>query len=177
MRWPTVVREWGSTPAERERAYPCDRVMPQGGDTMFRAVSVAAPAPLVFRWLCQMRVAPYSYDLLDNRARRSPQELTPGLDELEIGQRLMIFKLVDFEPERSLTLFSRGRLFGDVAATYSAEPDGPERSRLIVKFVVDYSNMGLQRHLMSKILPPGDLVMMRRQLLNFKRLAERDAAA
>lgn len=177
MRWPAVVREWGSTPAERERSYPCDRVMPQGNDTMFRAVSVAAPAPLVFRWLCQMRVAPYSYDLLDNLGRRSPQELTPGLDELEVGQRVMIFKLVDFEPDRSLTLFSRGQVFGNVVTTYAVEPDGLDSSRLIVKLVVDYSNMGPQRHLMSRILPPGDLVMMRRQLLNFKRLAERDAAA
>jgi hypothetical protein len=176
MGWPAVVREWGSTPAERARGYPCDDVVPHG-DTMYRAVDVDAPAPLLFRWLCQMRVAPYSYDLLDNLGRRSPQALTPGLDQLALGQRFMIFRLVAFEPGRSLTLFSKGRVFGDVAATYASEPDGLERSRLVVKLTVDYSNMGAQRHLMSRILPPGDLFMMRRQLLNLKRLAERDALA
>src|SRR5262249_6937940 len=75
VAWPDT-RTWGSTPAERRMQFPCDRHLPACDDALFRAVSVAAPAPLLFRWLCQLRVAPYSYDWLDNFGRRSPRQLT-----------------------------------------------------------------------------------------------------
>jgi hypothetical protein len=69
--------EWGSTAAERAASYPCEEFVPGATLSVFRAIDVAAPVPVVFRWLCQLRIAPYSYDLLDNLGRRSPTELTP----------------------------------------------------------------------------------------------------
>lgn len=173
--WPSFVTEWGSTPAERGRSYPCDRLLPGAETTLFRAVDVAAPAALGFRWLCQLRVAPYSYDLLDNFGRRSPQRQTPGLDRLEAGQRVMtIFRLVEFEPGRSLTILSRSRLLGDVACTYEAAPRGERSSRIVLK-ILALPPGGAGGLVMRTLLPPGDLVMARRQLLNLKGLAERDA--
>jgi hypothetical protein len=80
---------WGSTPAERELPYPCDRYIAHPHGAYFRAVDVDAPAAIVFRWLCQLRVTPYSYDWIDNFGRRSPQTLTPGLEQLELGQTFM----------------------------------------------------------------------------------------
>jgi hypothetical protein len=174
--WPSTIRRWGSTPAERSRAYGCDVVLPDADDALFRAVEIHASAPVVFRWLCQLRRAPYSYDRLDNRGRRSPQELTPGLDALEVGQRVMsIFRLVSFEPGRSITLLHDGRHFGRVAVTYAVEPIDVQRSRLVAKLAVQHAGrVGLRAALMRLLLPPGDLVMMRRQLLNLKGLAERN---
>lgn len=175
--WPSFVTSWGSTASERAAPYPCDALLPAAETTLWRAVDVAAPAPIVFRWLCQLRAAPYSYDLLDNFGRRSPQELTPGLERLEAGQRVMtIFRLVEFEPGRSLTVVSRGPLFGEVACTYLVEPSGDRECRLVLKILARYPK-GLRRPLMRLVLPPGDLVMARRQLLNLKRLAERSPAA
>ncbi|HET7443126.1 MAG TPA: hypothetical protein VFJ57_00560 [Solirubrobacterales bacterium] len=175
--WPSFVTRWGSTAPERAAPYPCDALLAAAETTLWRAVDVAAPAAVVFRWLCQLRAAPYSYDLLDNFGRRSPQELTPGLERLEVGQRVMtIFRLAEFEPGRSLTVVSRGPLFGEVACTYRVEPSGEGASRLVLKILARYP-AGLRRPLLRLLLPPGDLVMARRQLLNLKRLAERSPAA
>ncbi|HET7122388.1 MAG TPA: hypothetical protein VFI17_14195 [Solirubrobacterales bacterium] len=178
MAWPAVVSEWGTVAAERERPYACDRLIEQPEMAMFRATDVAAPREVTFRWLCQLRAAPYSYDRLDNFGRRSPQRLTPGLERLEVGQRLMtIFRLVEFEPDASLTALHRGRLFGRVACTYWAKPVDAERSRIVVKIVCSTDRRGPLGALSRLLLPPGDLVMMRRQLLNLKELAEETAAA
>jgi hypothetical protein len=172
MAWPALVRQWRSTPAERATPFPCDQYLPDADDTMFRAIDVEAPQAVVFRWLCQLRAAPYSYDLLDNLGTNSPQELTPGLERLEEGQRFMtIFRLAEFDPGRSLTIVSDGRVFGRVACTYRADALDDRRSRLVVKLLVAYPGLP-HGPLVRLVGPPGDLVMMRRQLLNLRDLAE-----
>jgi hypothetical protein len=162
-----VIRTWGSTAAERALPQPCDELVPEPDDAAYRAVSVAAAPHVVFRWLCQLRVAPYSYDLLDNLGRRSPRTLTPGLDDLAVGQRFAtIFRLASFEPDRHITILTTGNR---VAVTYAVRPHG-EGSRLLVKLVVRYPRW--LRGPLRDAAVAGDLVMMRRQLLNFRRLAE-----
>ena len=89
---------------------------------------------------------------------------------------MRIFTLVDFAKNRHLTLrIKHGTgafsLFGDLAITYLIVPESPERCRLLVKIVARYPR-GFTGALMRRGLPWGDLVMMRRQLLNFRRLAE-----
>lgn len=177
MTWPSAVTEWGSTPAERAQPFPCDWLIPEPYLEGFRALDVAAPADVTFRWLCQLRVAPYSYDWLDNWGRRSPQELTPGLEQLHEGQRMMsIFRLIEFEQDRQITLVSKGRLFGTVGCTYRVD-SAAGHSRIVVKVLAGSGPRGPHAPLLRLILPPGDLIMMRRQLLNLARLAERSAAA
>ena len=173
----SVAKTWGTDVAERALPFPCDRYLDQPDGVYFRGVTIHAGAPAIFRWLCQMRVAPYSYDLIDNGRRRSPRTLTPGMDTLAVGQSMMrIFTLVDFAPDRHVTLrIKHGggafRLFGDLAVTYLIVPLETDRGRLLVKMVVRYPR-GLRGALMRWGLPWGDLLMMRRQLLNFKALAE-----
>ena len=170
----TVARIWGSTPAEREAAYPCDRHVPSIDDQLFRAVDVEAPAAVAFRWLCQLRVAPYSYDLIDNRGRRSPRSLTPGVEQLEAGQRFMrIFELVEFEHGSDLTLrIVRAQgVFGNLAVTYRVVPMTERSCRMVVKIVV---TDGFGR-LPDRLAPSLDLFMMRKQLRTLKELAEAEA--
>jgi hypothetical protein len=171
------IATWGSTASERAMPFACDRHLAAPDLELYRAVDVAAPAPVVFRWLCQLRVAPYSYDWIDNFGRRSPRDLVPGLEELEVGQRVMrAFELVEFEPDRHLTALARGdSLLGDVAATYLVVPGGTRRSRLVVKMVVGLPRWWPVRAAVRWLLPAGDLVMMRRQLLNLKGRAEASA--
>ncbi len=173
----SVAITWGTRPEEREGAWPCD-AWPEGeAEACYRGVSVAAPPERVFRWLCQLRAAPYSYDWIDNLGRRSPQQLTPGLERLEPGQSMMtIFRLRSFTPDRELTLTTGDgpgpAPFGRVGLTYRVVPDGPGASRLLAKLRFQ-PPPGLVGRLLAAFLPWGDLVMMRRQLLNLKRLAER----
>jgi hypothetical protein len=165
---------WGSTEEEQAASYPCDGLIDSPDRVLHRAVDVEAPADVVFRWLCQLRVAPYSYDWIDNFGRRSPRRLTPGLDELQLGQPVMtIFRLVDFEHGRSITLHSDTTVFGRVVVSYVVVPTADDRSRLVVKLAFK-APAGPYGSVLRTCLPTGDLVMMRKQLRTLKALAERE---
>jgi hypothetical protein len=166
------VYTWNSLPEERGASYPCDRYLGASDVVAFRAVDIDAPANVAFRWLCQLRVAPYSYDWIDNFGRRSPRVLTAGLERLHVGQPVMtIFRLAEFEPDRSLTICHTGRVFGRVAVTYQINSTGAQGCRLVVKLLVSLPRSPLRR-LLGPVLAAGDLIMMRRQLLNLKALSE-----
>ncbi|MEB3984109.1 hypothetical protein OQ968_22940 [Mycobacterium sp. 663a-19] len=157
---------WGTRPAERTTPLPCDALCPRGGVRADRAISIAAPPSTVFAWLCQLRVAPYSYDLLDNLGRKSPRTRDPELVRLEVGQRFMtMFELHSFVDGEWITLRAKG-----VAVTYAVRPEGAG-SRLHAR--VWFAGA----RLLARGLALGDLVMMRKQLLTLKALAEREAAA
>lgn len=178
-RAPSVAYIWGSTPAERKLSFACDRHLAEPDGVYFRAITVGAPAAVVFRWLCQLRATPYSYDWLDNLGRGSPQTLTPGLEQLELGQTFMtMFELVEFERDRHVTLLAhRFRwVFGEVCVTYLVVPAGEADSRIVVKLLGRYRTAA-GRLLLKPTMPWLDLFMMRRQLLNLQGLAERDARA
>ena len=164
---------WGCSPAEHARAHPADTLLDGPVVRLTRAVTIAAAPETTWRWLCQLSVAPYSYDRLDNWGRRSPREVTPGAEDLRVGQTMMsIFRLADLDPPWSLDLVTnpRGeRLFGPVAVGYRVDPD-PRGSRLVARVVC--SQAGAWSWARARLLAWGDLVMMRRQLLNLKELAE-----
>lgn len=173
----SLIHTWGTQPHERGRGFPCDQIIPSPHDALYRGVTIEAEPLVVFRWLCQLRVTPYSYDWIDNLGRRSPRQLTPGLEELAVGQDVMReFELIDFAQNQHLTLrIKQGtlahRVFGDVGVSYCTIADRGRACRLLVKMVVRYPR-GIVGWLTRFVMPFGDLVMMRRQLLNLKKLAE-----
>jgi hypothetical protein len=171
----TYGEAWGTTAAEQAAAYPVDRVLTEPDQWLFRAVDVDAPPAVTFRWLCQLREAPYSYDWIDNLGKQSPQELTPGLEVIEVGQECMtIFRIVDIEPGESITARAPDSVFGDVAVTYRVVPVGTAKSRIVAKLGITYPR-GFHGELMRDVLPAGDLLMMRKQLRTLAELAARDA--
>jgi hypothetical protein len=173
-----IATTWNVTPAEQAESLPCDEVTP-GGVRLDRAISIAAPPSVVFAWLCQMRVAPYSYDLLDNLGRRSPRTRTAELTNLAVGQpivrifgRIYVFELASFETDKHITMrlpdgsaMSRS---ASVSATYAVRPEG-QGTRLHARELYDGP------WLPGQALALVNLVMMRKQLLVLKKLAERDA--
>jgi hypothetical protein len=119
----------------------------------------------LWQWVSQIRIAPYSYDWIDNLGRRSPQQLV-GLPEPVVGEsfstaaRRPVGSIVAVQPPEHLT--------GEIMGTYMSYllvPDG-QSTRLLMKLVTAMSRW------LTPGLSVGDLVMARRQLLNLKRLAE-----
>ncbi|MEU8263179.1 hypothetical protein AB0C02_21430 [Micromonospora sp. NPDC048999] len=168
-------RVWNATPEEVAADYPCDRHLTVPFRSFVRAVDVAAPVPVVYRWLCQLKVAPYSYDLVDNLGRRSPRALTPGAEELTLGQKFLIFEVVDFVRDEHLTgLIAQRhrRSYGEVAVTYRVTP-GAGGTRLVGRLDVGATTVFEQAR--RAALAVGDALMGRKQLLTIKALAEATA--
>ncbi|WP_280834822.1 hypothetical protein [Mycolicibacterium frederiksbergense] len=154
---------WGATPQERTAALPCDALAPGAKTRADRAISIDASPSTVFGWLCQLRVAPYSYDLLDNFGRRSPRTRDPELTRLQVGQRFMqIFALHSFDEDEQITLQSPR-----AAVTYAVRARA-DHTRLHVRVWFEVPRI------IGSALALGDLVMMRKQLLTLRELAEKE---
>ncbi|GAC1434634.1 MAG: hypothetical protein NVSMB51_02290 [Solirubrobacteraceae bacterium] len=165
---------WGERAAERALPLPCDDLLAGPVFRLHRAIDVRAGAAQTFPWLCQLRAAPYSYDLLDNGGRRSPRSLDPALQALQSGQRFMtLFKLHSHVPGRQITLTSAPRL----ALTYALLGDAPDHCRLLVRICVAEPRGRAARAAYRYLLPAGDLVMMRKQLRTLASLAAGGVAA
>jgi hypothetical protein len=169
---------WNATCTERAARLPCDELMPDAV-RLDRAISIAAAPAMVFAWLCQLRVAPYSYDLLDNTGRRSPRTRSEELTDLAVGQpfvrifgRAYVFELATFAHNEHITLQPRQgsamSRFASVSNTYAVYPEA-DGTRLHVRVLFDGP------WLLGQTLALVNLLMMRKQLLVLKSLAERDA--
>ncbi|GAA1861716.1 hypothetical protein GCM10009836_47400 [Pseudonocardia ailaonensis] len=156
---------WGVTDAETRLHFPCDDVVPRPVLQAWRGVTVHAPPERVWPWIAQIRLAPYSYDWIDNLGRRSPQELrglpepTPGEPFSRSGGR-PLGRILSVTPGTQLT----ARIMG-AAMSYLLAPEGA-RTRLLLKVVTGGGR------LLAPFVSVGDLVMARRQLLKLKALAE-----
>ena len=163
---------WGVTDGEVSRHYACDDLVQRPTLEAWRGVTVRAEAAQVWARVRQVRLAPYSYDLVDNLGRRSPRELR-DLPEPVVGDPFTRAlgrdqgSVVAVEPGRQLT----ARIMGaHMSYAVDAVP-GTATARLVLKVAATTSTW------LAPALSLGDLVMARRQLLNLKALAEDDAHA
>ena len=159
---------WGVSRSETSRAYPCDDFVAAPTLQAWRGVYVEAPAEVVWPWVAQVRIGPYSYDWIDNRGRRSPRELA-DLPQPQVGDR---FTTVAGRPVGRIVSVDHGQqLTGKMGGTfmsYVLVPREPDGTRLLLKVV------GRTARWAAPWLSVGDLIMARRQLLNLKQLAERN---
>jgi hypothetical protein len=158
---------WGVSESETARSYPCDDFVASPTLQAWRGVRVEAPAEAVWPWVAQVRLAPYSYDWIDNLGRRSPQELV-CLPEPQVGDGFTtaggreLGRIVSVDPGKQLT----GTIMG-AFMSYVLVPQEHDTTRLLLKVVIRTTRWA------ALGLSVGDLIMARRQLLNLKRLAER----
>ena len=157
---------WGVTDAETRSRFGCDDVVPDPTLAAWRGVTVDAPPDAVWPWVGQIRVAPYSYDLVDNLGRRSPRRLL-GLDPPRVGEPFTATagrpqgEVLAVDPGRELT----GRILGAVMS-YRLDDGHDGTTRLLLKLVM------ARGRLLAPLVSVGDLVMARRQLLTVRELAE-----
>jgi hypothetical protein len=157
---------WGVTDDETRRRYPADDVVLGPAVNAWRGVTVRASAERLWPWVAQIRLAPYSYDWIDNLGRRSPSRLH-ALPDPVIGEHF-VAALGGRAYGRVLAVSAGEHLAGQIMGavmSYVLVPDG-STTRLLLKVV-----MRSPRPL-APLLLLGDLVMARRQLLNLARLAE-----
>ncbi|GAB3073124.1 hypothetical protein GCM10027053_43040 [Intrasporangium mesophilum] len=113
------LRTWGATPDELASDYPGDELIPDPDDWATMATTLPASPESVWRWLAQMggdRGGWYGRDWLDNNGKPSAEQIVPGWQDLEVGQRLSrvaapgqepgSFTAVRLEPNRTLVMRS-----------------------------------------------------------------------
>lgn len=159
---------WGVSDSEIVRAYPCDDFVTSPTLRAWRGVHIEAPAEAVWPWVAQVRLAPYSYDWIDNLGHRSPREPV-RLPEPHVGDRFTaaaggreLGRIVSVTPGKQLT----GAIAG-AFMSYVLVPQDHDTTRLLLKLVMRSNRW------VALGVSVGDLIMARRQLLNFKKLAER----
>ena len=157
---------WGVSHSETVRSYPCDEFVESPALQAWRGVRVEAPAAAVWPWVAQVRLAPYSYDWIDNLGRRSPRELA-GLREPRVGERFTtaggreVGRILSVDRGKHLT----GTIMG-AFMSYVLVPEERRTTRLLLKVVMQTARWK------APALCVGDLIMARRQLLNLKQLTE-----
>jgi hypothetical protein len=163
---------WGVTQTETTLRYPCDDLVPDPVLEAWRGVTVRAGPEYVWPWVAQIRLAPYSYDWIDNFGRRSPQNLR-GLPEPVAGESFTgalggrrLGRIVAVKSGEHLT----GSIMGAVMSYVLVSVDDGRQTRLLLKLVTAGGRV------LAPLLSVGDLIMARRQLLNLAALAERTAA-
>ena len=146
---------------------------------LLRCIEVRADASNIFVWLKQLRVAPYSYDCIDNRCRKSPEFIIENLPPLKVNTHyLLAFHIFEFEENSfiacrfcepinpPLTLYMKG-LFIE----YRIVEQGT-RTKLWSK-IKGYFNTDISSKGFFFIFSVVNKIMMVRQLKNIKKLSER----
>lgn len=112
------MKDWGTRPTERTRAYPGDDVISAPNYEAMMAVDVRAPPEAIWPWLMQLgrgRGGLYSYDWLDRLFgyldAPSAKTLLPGLRPLQPGDQIPVgtnpkrfFPVRAVQPNRALVL-------------------------------------------------------------------------
>jgi hypothetical protein len=145
---------------------------------LLRCIEIRAHASDIFAWLKQLRIAPYSYDFLDNRFRKSPDYIIENLPPLKVNTHyLLAFHIFEFEENSFIVcrfcepinppvnLYMKGLFF-----EYRIVEQGT-KTKLWCK-IKGYFNTDISSKGFFFIFSVVNKIMMARQLKNIKRLSE-----
>ena len=198
LQW--LGRSYGATRAERHRRLPGDELIGDPMAVTTHAITVGAPAELIWPWLVQMgwhRGAWYTAEWVDRLLfpanRPSADRIVPGLQHLAAGDHVpdgppesgCEFTVAKLEPGRHLVLHSEAHLPPGWKERFGAWIDWTWA------FVLDDLENGKTRFLFRSrgragpawvaaayllVIIPVDFVMSRQMLRGVKARAERTTA-
>jgi len=149
---------------------------------LLRSIEIPANPSDIFVWLNQLRVAPYSYDFIDNRSRKSPGYIIENLPPLKINNHfLLAFHVFGFEENT----FIAGRFclpinppldryMKDMFIEYRIV-EQKSKTRLWCK-IKGYFNKDLSSKGFFVTFSVVDKIMMARQLRKIRKLSEQSSA-
>lgn len=169
---------WGATQKEVEHALPGDDIVPAPSFNATRAVTIHTSAEYIYPWIVQMgmnRAGWYSYDVLDNLARKSAEIILPEYQDPQAGD------LVPMSPDGRYGIWVkdfRKNLWmlwwdqkGDTSWVWVIDQQGPDRCRLLTRVRMKYRWLSFSAPF-NLLVEFFDLPMMRKCMLGIKRRAE-----
>lgn len=183
---------WGATDEEVAMRLPGDDIVAHPNMNSTRAITVDAAPEDIWPWLVQMgkgRGGLYSYDWLDIAFRyldrASATEILPEFQQLKPGALIPMgrddttaddFYVHSVEQNRALVIGANEAPMRDkVSWAIVLFPVGIDKTRLIMRVRGDIE-MSPKGVVLYGLLEPAAFVMLRKQMLNLKKLAEKTRA-
>ena len=149
---------------------------------LLRCIEIHADASDIFVWLKQLRIAPYSYDFIDNRYRKSPDYIIENLPPLKVNTHyLLAFHIFEFEENSFIVCrFCEpinppvNLYMKDLFFEYRIGEQGT-KTKLWCKIKGHFNNDIFSKGFFF-IFSVVNKIMMARQLKNIKKLSELSAS-
>ena len=187
---------WGASDLEVRQAWPGDELSPAPAYVATRAVTIQAPAELVWRWVVQVgqdRAGFYSYTWLENLVRADMHNADRTLDEWQIrnvGDTVWLARKDRYHgaarqtvalstPNRAMVLVSP-KDYDSISAGGSARGSwafilvrlDPRTTRLVMRSRADPSTSVWQRAFSYLLFDPAHFIMERKMMLGIKDRSE-----
>jgi hypothetical protein len=197
-RW---ALSWGATYDELTRSWPGDELSPNAAQVSTRAITIDAPADVVWRWLVQVgqdRAGFYSYTWLENLfgcGMPRVERIVPEWQQRTLGDIVWLArrdhyrgearqKVVRIDGGRVLSLASPsdwGRLVRRESSlggtwTFVLVPVDPHATRLIVRSRGPEAPTLAGRLFWLAVFEPAHFIMERKMMLRIRQLAERSGS-
>ncbi|MCL4473769.1 MAG: hypothetical protein M1455_07505 [Actinobacteria bacterium] len=189
------LTRWGATEEETLIPLPGDEIVSNPRYSVNHAITINAPAAVVWPWVVQMgqgRGGLYSYDWLENILRmrvHSADRIIPEFQDLKPGDTFRLvpedyftdlhFEVVSVEPEHALVMRSPGSPAENLAGhkpfvswTLALIRLDSRTTRLIARTRSDFGHTFSDLMWNKYGLEPVHFIMERRMLLGIKRRAE-----
>jgi hypothetical protein len=171
---------WGATPAEVRMTLPGDTFIAPNADISTRAITIHAPANIVWQWLVQIgqdRGGFYSYHWLENlfaADMHNAEQIKPEWQDVPVGRKVLLayygsfidasaVPIVLVDPGRALVIHGGWGMY--------LFPLDDHTTRLVVRYPLDPKVFGVEP-LSYGIFEPAHFIMESGMMLGIKQRAE-----